>query len=138
MKYEKLIFIYPFSIGSFLNAKVGLEATLDDNDDVEECFEQLRNEVKAMADKERNGGSQFANHEVDAYDSPRITRITDDELGQYPKPQSEERRIGDLASDIKSCTDIRVLETYRLLVQKKPEFKAIYDEMHSKLSNLKK
>lgn len=57
-------------------------------------------------------------------------------IAEQSKPQPEERRIGDLAGDIRSCTDLRVLETYRFLIKNKPELQAVYDEVHGKLSGL--
>jgi len=49
----------------------------------------------------------------------------------------EERRIGDIVNDIRSCTDLRILETYRFIAKSKPEFQEAYDEMFNKLSNQK-
>ncbi len=129
MKYDKLIFIYPFSIGSFLNAKIGLEATLEEGDNIEECYHKLSEEVKALARKEQVGLFEIIEP---ANEMPQQgwTSYTP------PKNTVEERRIGDIDKDIRSCKDVRVLETYRLLVKKNPEFKPVYDEMHEKLSKV--
>ena len=43
--------------------------------------------------------------------------------------------IGDIDAQIKSCTTIAMLETYKLIVKSKPQFKATYDEVYAKLSN---
>lgn len=134
MKYEELIFVYPFSIGSFLNAKISLKGTLEEGDTLEECYARLSADVKALADRERGS----------IYDAPPNTHVTDDEPGQYKtyrgleiaagsKPKPEERRIGDIANDIRSCKDRRILETYRLMVKGKPDLEEAYNEMLEKL-----
>lgn len=136
MKYEKLIFIYPFSIGSFLNAKIGMEATLEEGDDVNECFDKLSKDVKLLAFKEQgNVAPEWAKdyHEVTT-DSllPQGTFTI-----QHNQKEPEERRIGDIVSDIKSCTEIPILETYRILAKTKPEFQTAYDEQMELLTSKK-
>lgn len=145
MKYEKLIFIYPFSIGSFLNAKIGLEATLEEGDDVDECYRRLSEDVKALADKERGYIYDVPVKNSIESDIYQYFDAKDNKVKSSPTPVSatltirpeEDRRVGDLAKDIRSCTELRVLETYRFLIKNKPEFQSVYDEMHEKLTNAK-
>ena len=60
------------------------------------------------------------------------------EFPPIPQPSThEEIRIGDIENDIRSCTELKVLETYRLIAKSKPEFQAAYDEVYAKLSNQK-
>ena len=44
-------------------------------------------------------------------------------------------RIAAMIADIYSCTEIKVLEGYRLLAKTKPEFQAAYDQQMEKLTN---
>jgi hypothetical protein len=135
MKYEKIIYIYPFPIGSFLNPKVGLEATLEEGDDYLECFDKIRQDVKEMARIEQDAvraaeqgysGLPFTPIEK-VYEKPQTIH--------YTKPPAEERRIGLMASDILSCGDIKTLETYKLLVKSKPELESAYIERYNQLKN---
>lgn len=57
MKIEKLSIVYPFNIGSFLNAKIGLEATLEEGDNVTECYKMLSIKAKELAAFEQGNGS---------------------------------------------------------------------------------
>ena len=50
----------------------------------------------------------------------------------------EETRIGDIINDIKSCKDLTILSSYKLIAKTKPEFQEAYDEMFNKLSNQSK
>lgn len=77
MKYEKIIFIYPFSIGSFLNAKVGLEATIEEGDNYIDCFHRLRKDVKEMASIEQGN----------IYDAPPMSAYLQDEVGKVALPK---------------------------------------------------
>ncbi len=40
-----------------------------------------------------------------------------------------------IIEDIMSCKELKVLETYRILVKNKPELQAAYNEMYEKLKN---
>lgn len=142
MKYDKLIFIYPFSIGSFLNAKVGLEGTLEEGDDYLDCFHKIRKDVKLMADIEQGN----------VYDAPRSAKYIIDEASQYgsgttlasPSNIVSQTEPQDLPSQIRSCTAMYQLAIYEKIIDKKkdPEEKRelwlVYDEMFEKLSNTKK
>jgi hypothetical protein len=62
--------------------------------------------------------------EVDAATSIVVDRST----------LSEDRRIAALIADIYSCTELKVLESYRIMAKAKPELQAAYDIMFEKLS----
>lgn len=139
MKYEKLIFIYPFSIGSFLNAKIGMEATLEEGDDVNECFDKLSKDVKLLADKERGvvndvEWQKFNGLQVIGHQSPEELSGT----FTIQHKQEEPEPIGVTAAKIKSCSDLKILETYRFIKDKNEELKAAYVERYSELSNQSK
>lgn len=124
MKYEKIIFIYPFNIGSFLNAKAGLEAIIEEGDNIDECWDKLRSDVKRLVAKEQGV----------IYDGPSGNKYLLDEVGQSPTPKPQEQRIGILASDILSCSDLKVLETYKFIKDTSQELKQAYDERFAELS----
>jgi hypothetical protein len=49
--------------------------------------------------------------------------------------EPEDKRIAALIADIYSCTEIKVLESYRIMAKSKPELQAAYDQHLESLQN---
>lgn len=106
-----------YPIGPFLNEKIGIEISLGENQDAKEAL----SEAKKLADQFH----QEAN--------PHLYNGS-----QQPEPEvlptvQVERKQSQLENDIRSCTEIKVLEAYKLLVSNKPDLKKAYDETIEKL-----
>lgn len=109
--------------------KIGIE--IEDGDspmtiinDEEKFAQQLHNQAKEYV--------QRWHKEANPYASPVATDYNTGEQVQITK---EERITGSLELDIKSCKDLKILETYRLIVRNRPDLKEIYDEKLLELQN---
>lgn len=94
--------------------KAGVEVELSDTDNPENAF----NLAKQLIDEQLSKVIQPENEMRGI-----TTRIIED--GHEPRS---------LIDDIRSCKELTVLESYRIVVKNKPELQTAYDEMHKKLS----
>jgi hypothetical protein len=110
--------------GNYLNHKPGLEASVGPGEDPVEALLKL----KALAD-------EF--HKM-AYPDLQINNVPDSENSSHKEnsePAPKEIRIGVMAKDIRSCSDIKILETYRFIKDTDPELQKAYHETKNKLEN---
>lgn len=59
---------------------------------------------------------------------------TDYHSGPTPEIQVEKIEIGDLPAQIQSCKELKVLDSYKLLVRGKPELEKLYFDKLEELS----
>src|SRR3990172_7780362 len=94
VKYEKL-----FPTGSYLNERIGMEATLDDEEDEHKVLQLLKNLVENFHVK---SNPQLA----DTITAPVPEMQVDRGLPNFA-----------LENDMNTCTEIKVLETYKFLIR---------------------
>lgn len=120
MKISKVFYEKLFPTGSFLNERIGLEASLDPGDDPIVALEHLKDKVEFF-------------HETS---NPLLDTVAPDQhmppiISEKPIPADQ--RIAVIIADIYSCKEFTVLESYRLMVKGNPELEAAYEEMRKKL-----
>jgi hypothetical protein len=125
MRIEKINYQKLYPIGNFLNERVGFEASIDENDDPQQALAQL----KEMADKFHEKNNAENNHQ-ESGESPENSSHKEN---SEPKPP-QEIQIGNIEAGIRSCRDIKILETYRLIIKKDAGLQKAYDEMMEKLT----
>jgi hypothetical protein len=117
MKIEKVNYTKSYVIGPFLQEKIGFEASID-GDSPEKVLSSLRE----MADEWHKANN------------PGLEISVNPEALQEIQEQKPRNTVSFLIEDIKSCTELKVLESYRILAKTKPELQAAYDEMLEKLT----
>jgi hypothetical protein len=133
MKIEKVSYQKSYPIGPFLQEKISFEASVD-GDSPEEVISRLR---KMADDWHTANNPHIADDQVGPYGGtitiPAINAPNTTVVQQKSEPV--ESRIATIAKDIESCTELKVLESYRLLAKTKPEWKFIYDKRLKELTN---
>lgn len=117
VSYQK---IYPTGI-NYLNHRIGVEIELSPDDNPDDAFQLARQTVERW-----NIESNPMMAAAIAYSEPEIPLI--------PKKNGKEAATDNMILAINSCTDLKVLETFRLLVKNNPIFQEAYDK---KLKQLK-
>lgn len=72
-----------------------------------------------------------------AYPHMQATKVIKEQAPQQQEtliPEQEKTNPQSLIEIITTCTDIKVLESFKILVRNKPEEKKAYDEMYIKLT----
>jgi hypothetical protein len=118
MKVEKVSWSGHIPYASFLNHRPGFDAFLEEGEDPIEALLKL----KALAD-------QF--HKL-AYPPQQ-----DDESihsSQIENQEPKELQMDKIEDGIRTCKEIKVLETYRFIIKKYPRLQKAYDEMMEKLT----
>lgn len=123
MKIDRISFNTTIPIDAYgINDRMGAEGELEENEDPINAMRELILFVETARNKKYphlyRSNSEFQPVTVDF----------------TPKEKPEEIRIGDIENDIRSCKELLELETYKLIVKQKPQFKAVYDEMYSQLT----
>lgn len=116
MKVTKITYQKVFAIAQYINERIGIEIDLDENDDVNEIFLQAKEKVHSWADEK----SQLHDTFTTSGELPYTVN--------YKEEEPQNQRIGVLVDDILSCTELKILETYRLIKDSKPELKEAYEK----------
>jgi hypothetical protein len=121
MKINKVGFVETFPVGDKWQ-KVIMEAELVEGDDPRKCLYELKRQVEDFF-YESNGAAKKQG--VVAESNRFITE----------PPPYEEQKPFDIIEAINSCTDPKVLESYRLLANKNTEHRTIYLTKMIELTN---
>jgi hypothetical protein len=117
--------------GPYANVKIGMEGTLEGEESPFDALDKLKRLIDNWYIKEYP--PQESNPE------PSLTRfpppLTGPAVIEIQTDKGPDDRIAAMIADIYSCTEIKVLEGYRLLAKTKPEFQAAYDQQMEKLTN---
>lgn len=106
---KTIIFQKSFVIGPYLQEKIGFEIIVEDGEDPE----KLLKDARELSNKMNIDGN------------PHLV---------IQEPTSVKEISMDLGEAIASCTDLKALESYRLLAARNTLHKEIYDEKYSELS----
>lgn len=108
-----------FWIGSFLQHKIEIGYQLEEGQSVEQALDM----AKKTVDEWNLANNSFS--PVDSSSQVNDIKIEKDHTGN---------RVAALISDIYSCKELKVLESYRIMAKSSPELQAAYDQQFKKLS----
>lgn len=121
MTIEKISYSMSYEMvtttGLKLWQKLGVEGTLSQNEDPKEGYKALHDLIE----------------ETHKEHSQPLSFVADN--APVPEVQVEKEQPKSLLEQIESCTEVKVLESYRLIAKTKPECQEAYDK---KLKELKK
>lgn len=119
---EKVNFEMIFPIEAYRNFKMNIEGSLQPGETYDEAVLDAFRKVMSAGDK--------------VYAELKIPMSTQSSINSLPVIRSQEDAIADadLFVQIYSCNELKVLESYKLIVKGKPELQQAYDEMYLKLS----
>lgn len=135
MVIKKVSFDCTIAMPGYNNVKPGIvEAELESGETIEQAWSELNRRAKEWHKTE------YPHLYIDTGMSDMGKRQQDrpDRSLQIPEIQSkktpEEDRIAQLIADIYSCTEIKVLESYNLMVRADPQLQAAYNMQLIKLN----
>jgi sulfur carrier protein ThiS len=102
ISYSKII-----PIGAYCNERIGLEASINDGDNVETSMQKLKDLVNSLASNP-NQVVESGNGDI------LVERPTD--------------RVEAIIYDLNSCTDKKILETYKIIAKNYPKIQEAYDK----------
>lgn len=120
MRFKTVSYLQTFPLGQFANEKISVEIELNEGDDAREAGLIAKNFVI----------------EFHKTTNPQIYNNLFNDFEQLPvneeKPQTVEERI---IHGIKTCKELKVLETYQLLAKKYPNVLEEYNRKFNELCN---
>lgn len=125
----KISYKQKFPTWQFLNCDIGFEIDVPEGENPLEKMKELKN-LAAEFHKQEFPHLYQDNKMVGDFisPSPAIHAQTDYHISDFPNEKSsKERTIDALIQDINSCKEIKVLESYRLIVKKYPELEDAYN-----------
>lgn len=125
VKYRRL-----YSTGPYLNEEIGFEISIPDHGDPIAEVQTLK-ELCDKAHEQLNPGLEDKT-DIGVYEN-HVARTQLPETRIHK--ESQELRVANMIADIQSCQDLKVLETYKLLVKNNPQLQQVYDETAEKLKN---
>jgi hypothetical protein len=125
MKIEKVSYQKLFSIGNFLNERIGFEASIDEGESPEAVVKHLK-EVADNLHKEMNPGLEIhVNYDAIPYSNFGSHKENQEE---EKIPNGKEERIASIIRQINGCTEKKVLEAFHLLAKSSPEILSAYNK----------
>jgi hypothetical protein len=124
MTIKSISYQKAFVIGPYLQERIGVEIELSDTDDPDKAF-QLAQEMTNDFHKKANP-HLYLNGVVLANELGEIT---------VERPHDVKKA---LMQDMRSCQEIKVLESYRLLAKSDPELQLVYDQKMKELTQKQK
>lgn len=134
MKYSKITFRRKYNLGNYSNEEIDIEVELEDSDDLQEAINAARKEVDANHTANNpqlyqvEKSCAINNYGIPMYPSTEDTIIKE----PPPEPLTREARI---LQQINEVTDIKILESFKLIVKKNADLQSAYD---LKLQSLQK
>ena len=124
MTIEKIDFQITVPVASFQNSKIGATASVGSEEDVMECFMKLKKTLEDMA--------ALAYPHLFTNGKTSLPPTTEEPpIVQIKEPETTEEKI---LRQIKEIKDKKVLETFKLIVGKKPTLQQAYNERMKSLS----
>ena len=125
MRVDKICYEQLWPTGQFSNQRYRVEATVDwEKDDIIECYKTLKSCVEKTFTE--------LNPQIQWSDQPHPIPGVNQFMQQETKPPEIqiEKPLGVTVEDINSCTEKKILETYRFVIKGKPTLeKAYLDKM---------
>lgn len=118
MKLEKISYRRLFPTGAYANESIELTGSIGENEDVQNAY----NELHKMAEE------LHYSQNAEMYDQ----RGTQERIINEPPATG----IQAIINDIGTCKDIKVLESYRLIVKNNPELQETYNHKLNQLQNV--
>jgi Tfp pilus assembly protein PilO len=119
MHISKVSYQKTFNLGSYTSEKIGVELDINEGEDAKLALDKARKLVQEYHIENNKG--LYVRGEMDEM------------LPEVQKQKPEKTAIESLIEDINTCTEIKVLESYRLIAKSKPELQTAYDNHLKKL-----
>lgn len=140
MKTVKVGYQHTFRCSEFMYDKIYIEVELQKDDTEEQAISYCIERTKEVEKRVQDGVSEdnFRSKYLVPLNMSEDGSVSPIKVDYIPGKEPEIKRIGVIAEDIYSTTDLKILETYRFIKETNPELKKAYDEQFAKLSNQKK
>jgi hypothetical protein len=121
MQIERVTYQKVFPLGMYINEKIGVDYLLNEGDDPKAALEAAKKLCQEFHEETNKG----------LYIAPAAEWDNLPEV-QRTKPVS---KIEAMKADISTCTDQKVLESYKLIVKNNPDLQETYDLTLKKIQN---
>jgi hypothetical protein len=124
MKVTSITFQQTFPTGLYANQKIGIEIEPEEGEYLLGVYDYAKlivNEAFNRLNPDLNYTPQAADFNTG---EPAVVQV---------EKQGEDQRIGVLVADINSCTELKVLESYKILAKTKPELTDAYNKKYMEL-----
>lgn len=119
MMIERVSYQKTFNLGNYSSERIGVDIVLNEGEDAKLALSEASKLVHEY-------------HKESAAQNP-----TQSTVDIVPEIRLDKQSLASsLIRDINSCTELKVLESYRLIVKGKPELQTAYDTKLNQLKNL--
>jgi len=147
MRFTQVSYQKTFNLGSYQSERIGVELELSEGESPKEALDTAKQLVEEYH-KENNKGltvtfhpenipsSAFSSNDTPMYFVPTDKKqpLPEDFVSDLSKLKPIPPPKQTIEEQIASCTDIKILESYKLIVKKNPELQKVYDLTMDKLT----
>jgi len=121
MNIDRIKYSKKFPYAPYLNEDIGFEMSISAGQDPKECLKYLKELAEEF----------YKENTLPLLDAMRGTH---ERIIQEEKPPATGLQA--IINDMNTCKDIKVLESYRLIVKNNPELQETYDNKLNQLQNV--
>jgi len=135
MKFTQVSYQKTFNLGSYQSERIGVEIELSEGESPKEALDTAKQLVEEYH-KENIKVAEPTTGEI--YLENEIKVNIGEVLYDFPKdktPPPPPKQNPTISEQIASCTDIKILESYKLIVKKNPDLQEVYNQTMDKLTN---
>ena len=125
MHINQISYVKTFNLGNYSSQKIGVEIFINEGEDAKQALDTAKSLVE-----EYHKSSEFPEQHI------QERYIPDDKLPEI-QVQKQEVREQTLEEQIQSCTEVKVLESYKFIAKKDIALQVAYDAQMEMLLSFK-
>ena len=131
MKFEKIIYMETIPTVAFGNVRMGTEGSLEEGESMADAFRQAKNKINESYNA-LYGSSHFGNSE--GWSPPIAPQTILSNSTITTKDIAEEKSTADrVIEQINQCSELVVLESFRLIAERNPKIADAYNQRCAQL-----
>lgn len=127
MIIEKITYAKVFPLGQYINERIGVEIQVEETDDAKMVLEKAKSMVERWHID--TNPHLYLDHVPDSFVSVTLPP------GQREPDAPPLSQMEIMKKEINSCKELKVLESYRLIVKNNPELQETYNQKLKDLDN---
>lgn len=121
MTIEKINYQKTFNLGNYSSERIGVDINLTKGDDPIKALD----EAKKLVEQYHKENNPVLYGE---YSNPVVHPATLTSQPIEVKQNEPRNRLGQIIDDINSCSDVKILESYKLIAKNNPVLQVAYDQ----------
>lgn len=127
-QFERITYQRVFNLGNYESIRIGADVLINPGEDAKQALNEAKEFVEQW--RKENNAYHFADTTPDIPIIPKQEKVNNDFVKEYYNAVTQT-----IDEQIKSCANLKVLESYKFIVKGKPDLETIYQSKLKELSH---